>query len=95
MSVEVIMRDNSTAQAKDVLDQLIKSEVENTLKNNEDEFNFDTKFGIREAASAIAYFMNISLKLEVPPLAVEREIIDQVFTRKFSRSLRKRSIARM
>lgn len=57
--VEVIMPDNTTANAVDVTPELIRSAVQNALENSES-LDLRSKAGIADAGEQIAYYLEIS-----------------------------------
>lgn len=71
--VEVIMKDGSTALAKDVMDTLITSEVANTISENDGVFKLHTHEGIVDAAEyLVMYFeLNTHITLDIDTIVAE------------------------
>lgn len=75
--VEVIMRDNSTANAVDVMPELIKSAVQNAIENSEG-LNLNSTEGIEGAGKQIADYLEVVTKEKVDAQAVVTELKRQL-----------------
>lgn len=71
---EVILKNGKTVEAADVLENLIASEVSNTIANNTDEFDLTSIDGIRTAAEAITDYLEVVTKESIDISAVESEL---------------------
>lgn len=76
---EVILKNGKTVEAADVLENLIASEVSNTIANNTDEFDLASSDGIRTAAEAIADYLELVTKESIDVSAVESELKVQLY----------------
>ncbi|MFX8856842.1 hypothetical protein ABTM70_01255 [Acinetobacter baumannii] len=63
--VEVMMKDGSTALARDVMDTLITSEVANTISENDGVFELHTHKGIVDAAEYLVMYFEINTHITV------------------------------
>lgn len=63
--VEVILKDGSTALAKDVIDTLITSEVANSIAENDGVFELHTHKGIVDAAEYLVMYFEINTHITV------------------------------
>jgi len=79
---EVILKNGKTVEAADVLENLIASEVSNTIANNTDEFDLVSSDGIRTAAEAIADYLELVTKESIDVSAVESELKVQLYSNK-------------
>ena len=71
--IEVIMQDGTVAKALEVMDKLIVSEVENTISNNDEDFDLTTAEGIADAGEIIGYYLEITtgIKPELAKVVIE------------------------
>ena len=76
--VEVTLQDNTTASASDIIDALIASEVENTIRENDGDFDLTTAEGIEEAGEVIAYYLELVTNEKVTPATVNYELRRQL-----------------
>lgn len=76
--VEVILRDNTVAQASTIMAKLIAEEVANTIKENDGDFDLTTAEGIEEAGEAIAYYLELVTNEKVTSAAVNYELRRQL-----------------
>lgn len=76
--VEVILRDNTVAQASKIMAKLIAEEVANTIKENDDDFDLTTAEGIEEAGDAIAYYLELVTNEKVTSATVNYELRRQL-----------------
>jgi hypothetical protein len=76
--VEVILRDNTVAQASKIMAKLIAEEVANTIKENDGDFDLTTAEGIEEAGEAIAYYLELVTNEKVKPTTVNYELRRQL-----------------
>lgn len=67
-----------TVKAADVIKTLIASEVSNTIANNTDEFDLASKSGIKDAAEAITYYLQLVTGVAVNEADVYRELEQQL-----------------
>ena len=74
---DVIMPDNTTAEAKDVMPELIQSAVQNAIENP-DGLNLRSKAGIEDAGEQIAYYLEIATGEKVDVQAVITELKRQL-----------------
>lgn len=74
---DVIMPDNTTAEAKDVMPELIQSAVQNAIENP-DGLNLGSKAGIEDAGEQIAYYLEISTGEKINVQAVITELKRQL-----------------
>lgn len=74
---DVIMHDNTTAEAKDVMPELIQSAVQNAIENP-DGLNLRSKAGIEDAGEQIAYYLEISTGEKINVQAVITELKRQL-----------------
>ncbi len=75
---EVILKSGMTVEAADVIKTLISSEVSNTIANNTGEFNLALKSGIKDAAEAITYYLQLVTGVAVNEADVYRELEQQL-----------------
>lgn len=75
--VEVIMRDNSTANVVDVMPELIKSAVQNAIENSEG-LDLNSTEGIEDAGEQIADYLEVVTKEKVDAQAVITELKRQL-----------------
>lgn len=75
--IDVIMPDNTTAEAKDVMLELIQSAVQNAIENP-DGLNLRSKAGIEDAGEQIAYYLEISTGEKINVQAVITELKRQL-----------------
>lgn len=75
--IDVIMPDNTTAEAKDVMLELIQSAVQNAIENP-DGLNLRSKAGIKDAGEQIAYYLEISTGEKINVQAVITELKRQL-----------------
>ena len=75
--IDVIMHDNTTAEAKDVIPELIQSAVRNAVENL-DGLNLRSKAGIEDAGQQIAYYLEISTGEKINVQAVITELKRQL-----------------
>jgi hypothetical protein len=75
--VEVIMQDNTTAQAKDVMPELIQSAVQNAIENP-DGLDLNSTVGIEDAGEQIAYYLEAVTEEKVEVQAVIAELKRQL-----------------
>lgn len=76
--VEVILRDNTVAQASTIMAKLIAEEVANTIRENEGDFDLTTVEGIEEAGEAIAYYLELVTNEKVTSATVNYELRRQL-----------------
>jgi len=74
---DVIMPDNTTAEAKDVMLELIQSAVQNAIENP-DGLNLKSRSGIEDAGEQIAYYLEISTGEKINVQAVITELKRQL-----------------
>ena len=74
---DIIMPDNTTAEAKDVMPELIQSAVQNAIENP-DGLNLRSKAGIEDAGEQIAYYLEIATGEKVDVQAVITELKRQL-----------------
>ena len=75
--VEVIMRDNSTANVVDVMPELIKSAVQNAIENSEG-LDLNSTEGIEDAGEQIADYLEVVTKEKVDAQVVITELKRQL-----------------
>lgn len=75
--VEVIMQDNTTAQASDVMPELIKSAVQNAIENSEG-LDLNSTAGIEDAGEQIAEYLEAVTEEKVDIQAVIVELKRQL-----------------
>lgn len=74
---DVIMPDNTVAEAKDVMPELIQSAVQNTIENL-DSLDLTSADGIDDAGEQIADYLEISTGEKVDVQAVIEELKRQL-----------------
>lgn len=75
--VEVIMPDNTTANAVEVLPELIKSAVQNALENSEG-LDLNSTAGIEDAGWKIADYLEVVTDEKIDAQAVIAELKRQI-----------------
>jgi hypothetical protein len=75
--VEVILRDNTTANAVDVIPELIKSAVQNAIENPEG-LDLNSSDGIEDAGWKITDYLEVVTKEKVDVQAVITELKRQL-----------------
>lgn len=75
--VDVIMKDNSTANAVEVMPELIKSAVQNAIEIPED-LDLNSAEGIEDAGEQITDYLEVVTKEEVDVQAVIAELKRQL-----------------
>lgn len=75
--VEVIMPDNTTASAVDVMPELIRSAVQNALENSEG-LDLNSTAGIEDAGWKIADYLEVVTDEKIDAQAVIAELKRQI-----------------
>lgn len=75
--VEVILRDNTTANAVDVIPELIKSAVQNAIENPEG-LDLNSSDGIEDAGWKITDYLEVVTKEKVDVQAIITELKRQL-----------------
>lgn len=75
--VEVIMPDNTTASAVDVMPELIRSAVQNALENSEG-LDLNSTTGIEDAGWKIADYLEVVTDEKIDAQAVIAELKRQI-----------------
>jgi hypothetical protein len=75
--VEVIMRDNSTENAVDVMPELIRSAVQNAIENSEG-LDLNSIAGVEDAGVLIADYLEVVTRVKVDVQAVIAELKQQL-----------------
>lgn len=78
--VDVILKDNTVAQASDVIELLIVSEVESLIRENDGTFDLTTTSGIEDASQLISDSIEITTGETVSYIAVSKQFLKQLVT---------------
>lgn len=76
--VQAINHDGAVITVTSIMARLIVETVENSIKENDSEFDFTTTEGIEEACEAIGYYIELATNEKVTNEAVSSELHRQL-----------------
>lgn len=77
-NVEIILKDGSTAMASNHIDELITSEVANTITQINDEYDLSKRADIQELSGMIADHLTMNTNIAIDPKIVMKEFRKQL-----------------
>ena len=77
-NVEIILKDGSTAMASNHIDELITSEVANTIAQINDEYDLSKRADIQELSGMIADHLTMNTNIAIDPKIVMKEFRKQL-----------------
>lgn len=77
-NVEIILKDGSTAMASNHMDELIASEVANSIAQIDDEYDLSKQADIQELSSMIADHLTMNTNIAIDPKIVMKEFRKQL-----------------
>ena len=77
-NVEIILKDGSTAIASNHIDELITSEVANTIAQIDDEYDLSKRADIQELSGMIADHLTMNTNIAIDPKIVMKEFRKQL-----------------
>lgn len=77
-NVEIILKDGSTAMASNHIDELITSEVANTIAQIDDEYDLSKRADIQELSGMIADYLTMNTNIAIDPKIVMKEFRKQL-----------------
>jgi hypothetical protein len=77
-NVEIILKDGSTAMASNHIDELITSEVANTIAQIDDEYDLSKRADIQELSGMIADHLTMNTNIAIDPKIVMKEFRKQL-----------------
>lgn len=77
-NVEIILKDGSTAMASNHIDELITSEVANTIAQIDDEYDLSKRADIQELSGMIADHLTMNTNIVIDPKIVMKEFRKQL-----------------
>ncbi|WP_180116123.1 hypothetical protein [Acinetobacter sp. YH12140] len=77
-NVEIILKDGSTAMASNHIDELITSEVANTIAQIDDEYDLSKRADIQELSGMIADHLTMNTNIAIDSKIVMKEFRKQL-----------------